>query len=298
MSIDVLQAKICKLKNPAIVGLDPTRQVVPPHLLEGAAGLEELASAYETFCLELMEALAGRVAGVKVQSACFFALGEPGVSAMRRVMAYAREKEFYVILDAMSALAGPGAEAFAQAVFAKPEEGGVFQADGVTISAYLGGDSVKPFLPYCKSGEKALFAAVKTPNRSSVEIQDLLTGGRLVYTAMADLVSRWGSGLWGKQGYSQVAALIGAGHPEVLRSLRSRYERVFFLTSGYGVQGGTAKSVSGAFDRLGRGAAVSASRSISGAWQKAETDGRDYVDRAVAAAEKMKRDIGKYVTII
>lgn len=298
MSIDVLQEKICKLKNPAILGLDPTRQVVPPHLLAGAAGPEEFAAAYETFCLELMEALAGKVAGVKVQSACFLALGAPGVSAMERVMAYAREKEFYVILDAMWASAGPGAEAFAQAAFAKPEDGGIFQADGVTISAYVGGDCVKPYLPYCKEGSKALFAAVKTPNRSSMEIQDLLTGGRLVYTAMADLVSRWGIGLNGKQGYSQVAALVSAGHPEILRTLRSKYQRMFFLVSGYGAQGGTAKSVSGAFDRLGRGAAVSASRSLSGAWLKAGTDGKDYVEKAVAAAEKMKKDIGKYVSIM
>lgn len=297
VSIDVLQEKICKLKNPTILGLDPTRQVVPPHLLMGKAGPEEMASAYETFCLELMEALTGKVAGVKVQSACFFALGVPGVSAMERVMAYAREKEFYVILDAMWAFAGPAAETLAQAAFAKPENGGVLQADGVTISAYAGGDCVKPYLPYCKEG-KTLFAAVKTPNRSSMEIQDLLTGGRLVYTAMADLVSRWGIGLNGKQGYSQVAALVSAGHPEVLRSLRSKYQQMFFLVSGYGAQGGTAKSVSGAFDRLGRGAAVSASRSISGAWLKAETDGKDYVEKAVAAAEKMKRDIGKYVSIV
>ena len=297
MSIDVLQEQICKLKNPTILGLDPSRQVVPPHLLIGAAGPEEIASAYETFCLELMEALACKVAGVKVQSACFFALGAPGISAMERVMSYAREKELYVILDAMWASTGPGAEALAQAAFAEPENSGVFRADGVTISAYAGGDCVKPYLPYCKEG-KALFAAVKTPNRSSMEIQDLLTGGRLIYTAMADLVSRWGIGLNGKQGYSQVAALVSAGHPEILRSLRSKYQQVFFLVSGYGAQGGTAKSVSGAFDRLGRGAAVSASRSISGAWLKAETDGKDYVEKAVAAAEKMKRDIGKYVSIM
>lgn len=85
---------------------------------------------------------------------------------------------------------------------------------------------------------------VKTSNRSSVEVQDLLTGGRLVHTAMADLVSRWGSDLYGKCGYSQVAAVVGASYPQVLKSLRAKYDRMFFLVPGYGVQGGTAKTFS------------------------------------------------------
>ena len=127
------------------------------------------------------------------------------------------------------------------------------------------GDSIKPFLPYCRDGGKSLFILVKTSNRSSVEVQDLLSGGRLVHTAMADLVNRWGGELWGKYGYSQVAAVVGAPYPEILRSLRAKYDRMFFLVPGYGAQGGTAKSVQHAFDRFGHGAVVCAARSILGA---------------------------------
>ena len=67
---------------------------------------------------------------------------------------------------------------------------------------------------------------------------------------------------------------------------------------GYGAQGGTAKNVQFAFDRFGHGAIISASRSIICAWQKAESDGTDYLDYAKAAAEKMRRDISKFVVVL
>ena len=307
MSIDVLQEKIRKMKNPSLVGLDPSDQVVPPHLFAesfAAYGqtLEAVASAYETFCVSLLDALAGLVPGVKVQSACFEALGAAGVAAMQRVLQYAGEKDFYVILDSMRGDVGPMAEVRAKALFgtvrAGEQEYSPYRVDGVTVNGYLGGDSVKPFLPYCKDAGKTVFVLLKSSNRSSTEVQDLVTGGRLVHTAMADLANRWGAGLFGKTGYSQVAAVVTGTRPDVLANLRAKYDRLFFLVPGYGAQGGTAKGVSAAFDRLGRGAVISASRSVIGAWRKAETDGRDYVAQAVTAAEKMKKDLAKYNTVM
>ena len=86
MSIDVLQEKIRVLKNPTMVGLDPTPEVVPGYLLEEAR--RELgvtpaaaAAAYSRFCRELLEGLRDVVPAVKVQSACFDALGSSGVAA-------------------------------------------------------------------------------------------------------------------------------------------------------------------------------------------------------------------------
>lgn len=307
MSIDVLQEKIRKTKNPSMVGLDPSPETVPPHLIQEAvsqhgATLEALSFAYETFCAALLTALKGVVPAVKVQSACFDALGAPGVSAMQRVLKLAQKLGYYVVLDSMRGDVGIIAELCARSLFGQVQVGEeTFQpyvCDGITLNGYLGGDSIAPFLPYCEKDKKNLFILVKTSNRTSMEVQDLLSGGRLVHTAMADLVNRWGAGMQGKCGYSQVAAVVGATYPNILKTLRSKYPGMFFLVPGYGAQGGTAKSVSNAFDRLGHGAVVSASRSIIAAWKKAETDGRDYVEQAVAAAEKMKRDIAKYTVVM
>lgn len=307
MSIDVLQEKIRVLKNPTMLGLDPTPDVMPEHLLQEsrtALGIspEAVANAYVRFCCELLDGLKDLIPGVKVQRACFDVLGAPGVAAMQEVLQYAGKLGYYVLLDSMWGDVGRSAELYASSVFGTVEMAGpgcqVYPCDAVTLNAYLGSDGVKPFLPYCRDAGKSLFVFVKTSNRSSVEVQDLLSGGRLVYTAMADLVSRWGTALYGKSGYSQVAAVVGATYPEALRSLRAKYDRMFFLVPGYGAQGGSAKSAQCAFDRFGHGAAVCAARSILGAWKRAGTDGSDYVACAVGAAEKMKKDFGKYVTIM
>lgn len=92
MSIDVLQEKIRVLKNPTMVGLDPTPEVVPGYLLEEAR--RELgvtpaaaAAAYSRFCRELLEGLRDVVPAVKVQSACFDALGSSGWKRCRRFWA-------------------------------------------------------------------------------------------------------------------------------------------------------------------------------------------------------------------
>ena len=307
MSIDTLQEKIRALKNPSMVGLDPTPEVVPGYLLEEArqelgATPEAAAAAYRRFCRELMDGLQGLVPAVKVQSACFHALGSAGVAAMQEVLRDARDRGYYVLLDLMRVDVTGTAQLCAASVFGTVEAAGPgyrpYPCDAVTLHGYLGSDSVKPFLPYCREEEKNLFLVVKTSNRSSVEVQDLLTGGRLVHTAMADLVSRWGSDLYGKCGYSQVAAVVSASYPQVLKSLRAKYDRMFFLVPGYGVQGGTAKNVQYAFDRFGHGAVVCASRSILGAWRQGESQGEDYVNQAVQAAEKMKKDLGKYTVIM
>ena len=129
-------------------------------------------------------------------------------------------------------------------------------------------------------------------------MQDLLSGDRVVYTAMADLALRWGVELIGKYGYSEIGAVVGATFPQTIKLLREKYDRLFFVVPGYGAQGGTAKNVALAFDRFGHGAIVSASRSILNAWRTAGSDGTDYTVHAVAAAEKMKKDIARFTVIL
>ena len=80
--------------------------------------------------------------------------------------------------------------------------------------------------------------------------------------------------------------------------LRRRLEHTFFLVPGYGAQGGTAADVRCAFDELGRGAIVNASRSIMCAWKKTGKDGMDYQEAARAAAEQMRDELREYITIL
>ncbi|MBE7006622.1 MAG: orotidine-5'-phosphate decarboxylase [Ruminococcaceae bacterium] len=293
MSIDVLQAKIHKLKSPVMVGLDPSPALIPPSLIEGE-GVAAMADAYERFCEGILEAVHGVAPAVKLQERCFLALGAEGVAVMQRLMEKAAKMGFYVLLDSNYASVEHISQLYADALFG---ENAPYTCDGVTVNGYLGGDNVKPFLPYCRDARKNLFCYVRTSNKSSREVQELISGDRLVYTAVTDLIMRWSTDLFAKNGYSEIAAVVGATQPDAIRSLRQKYDRIFLLVIGYGAQGGHARSVQYAFDRLGRGAIVSASRSILGAWQAAG-DEAHYADCARAACVKMRDDILKYLLVI
>lgn len=307
MSIAALQERIRRSKTPVMVGLDPYLPILLPHIVreafeEHGQTLHGAAEAYARFCTELLDALKDAVPAVKLQSACFEALGADGIAVMQRLSVYAKELGYYVLIDSMRGDVGSVAEIYAQAMFGEVPIGETVQrlydCDALTVNGYLGSDGIKPFLPYCKRDGKNIFLLLKTSNRSSREVQDLLSGDRVVYTAMADLVMRWSTDLFGKNGYSEIGAVVGATFPQTLKLLREKYDRLFFLVPGYGAQGGTAKNVQFAFDRFGHGAIITASRSILCAWQKAGSDGTDYLTHAVAAVEKMKKEIARYVTIL
>ncbi len=309
MSIDVLQQKIRKMKNPSMVGLDPYPDIVPPPILSAAFAaygktLKGLAMAYKEFCGGILQELADLVPAVKIQSACFLALGHDGLAVMQELLETAKALGYYVLLDSMRGDVGNIAEIYADSVFGQLQLEDVsfqpYTCDAITINGYLGSDGIKPFLPYLqKEKGKNLFLLIKTSNKSGREVQDLLSGDRVVYTAMADLAMRWSNGLIGQNGYAEIAAVVGATQPRSLQELRAKYDRLFFLVPGYGAQGGTAKNVQYAFDRMGHGAVISASRSIIAAWKKEEaSSGEDYRLRARAAAEKMRGDILKYIVVL
>ena len=305
MSIDVLQSRIRKLKCPIVVGLDPTRELIPPELLAECEagpgpGPEALAESCGIFCHGLLDALKKTVPAVKVQAACFEALGWQGVKVMQELLARAKKLGYYVLLETMRSDVGHVAALSAQSVFGGLDFGGErvfpYPCDAVVLNGYLGSDGIRPWLPYVKESGKNVFVVVKSSNKSSGEVQDLLSGDRVIHTAMADLTLRWSTELFGKCGYGEVGAVVGLSSPAAIQALRKRYDTLFFLVPGYGAQGGVAKHASYAFDRLGHGAAVCASRSIIGAWR--EQAGADYPEAALAAVEKMKKQLEGYVTVL
>lgn len=287
MSIDVLQNKIRKLKNPAVLWLNPTRDVIPQGILDRT---DSAAAAYGEYARELMTALADSIGAVRVSFDAFALLGAGGLTRLGEVLSQAKKLGYYVILDWMhledSALAEQSAKMILQ------EE--LWPCDAVTLCAYAGCDGVKPYIQ--AAGKKDIFVAVKTGNKSGADLQDLQTGGRLVYTAATDLVSRWGEGAFERCGYSRVAAVAGAVNSASLKNLRQKYPRMFLLVEGLETSGANAKNCSYAFDRLGHGAAVCAGSSILGAWKENET--ADYIAAAKDAAERLKRNLTRYVTVL
>ena len=208
-------------------------------------------------------------------------------------MAEAVSLGYYVLLDAPDMLSAMAAKHAADILGAEDSR---YPCHGIVIPAYLGTDILKPFLPLCKKG-KSLFPVVRTANRSAPELQDLLTGTRLVHTALADIVSRNGEVVVGKYGYSHMGALASAGAADSLRSMRAKYSRLFLLLDGYDYPNGNGKNCSYAFDKLGHGAAACAGVSVVAAWKEAG-EPLQYASLAVEAAERMKKNLTRYITVL
>jgi len=292
MAIDVLQEKIRKTKNPSVLELSVPVSQLPPHILaeEGSSG-----KAYARFCGELLEQLKGIVPAVRVSFSAFALLGHDGLYQLSETLKKAGELGYYVLLHGPEILSPMEATNAAQCLLGNES---LYPCDGLIIGGYLGSDVIKPFLPYCKKEKKDLFVVTRTANKSAPELQDLLAGSRNVHTVAADHVNRYGQDTTGKFGYTHVGVLASASSAESLRSLRSKYSRLFILIDGYDYPNANAKNCSHAFDKFGHGAAACGGTGIICAWKEAESDGTDYLDHAKTSAERMKKNLTRYISIL
>ena len=292
MAIEKLQEKIRKMKNPSMVDFSVELEKIPPHILSEE---KNEILAYDRFCRELMDGLKGIVPAVRFSVSYFSLLGPDGLFLMSRMTEYAKKLDYYVLVDAPECFSKQNAEIAVEQFFSAKCP---WQFDGLTVSAYAGTDVVKPYVQAAKTGNKDVFVVLRTANKSAAELQDLLTGSRLVHMAAADIVCRLGEPLVGRSGYSQVAGIGPASVADVLKKLRARYKSLFLLIDGYDYPNANAKNCCFAFDKLGHGAVACAGTGITAAWDADQTDGTDYVACAVQAAERMKKNLTRYVTIL
>jgi orotidine-5'-phosphate decarboxylase len=233
------------------------------------------------------------VPGVRFAFDAFALLGENGLSELKKLLKRAGELGFYTILDGPQILSPWAADRAASLLC-----GDDYPCQGLLISPYIGSDAIKPFVPACTQGDKDLFVVVRSANKSAAELQDLLTGKRLVHGAAADLVNRFGEFILTKCNYSRICAVASAGAADSLRNLRAQYKHMFLLVDGLDYPSGNMKNCSNAFDRLGYGAAISAGPTITAAWKDVEgSDGSDYIEQALQAVERIKKNLQRYFTI-
>lgn len=278
MFIDKLMKRVKELQNPTIMGLDPKLEFIPKSIREKNLQIHgnNLAAASASileFNKRLIDAVTGIVPAIKPQLAYYEMYGIEGLKAFLETIRYAREKGFIIVADAKRNDIGSTSQAYSAAFLGEAalEDGKsepIFNADAVTLNAYLGIDGINPMLEDSKKYGKGAFILVKTSNPSSAQLQDMVVqDGRTVYEVMADLVIEWGKDLIGECGYSSIGAVVGATWPEQLIALRRRMPNTCFLVPGYGAQGGGAKDVAPAFDKNGLGAVINASRSLMCAYK-------------------------------
>ncbi len=292
MSIDKLQEKIRKLKNPSVVDFGILPEHIPPHIQERDG---DFVNAYEYFCTELLQGLKAVVPAVRFSLGTMALYGADGMVALGNLLRAAKNLGYYVFLDCPDAFSAQDAKRAAAILM---DESSSFVFDGLIINAYIGSDSLKPYCAKLQETGKDLFVTVRTSNKSAPEVQDLLTGSRLVHMAMADVVYRYAEPLVGRSGYCRVAAVAAASSADSLRTLREKYKQMFLLLDGYDYPNANAKNCSNAFDRLGHGAIACAGTSITAAWQECPVDEQDFVRLAVGSAERMRKNLTRYVTIL
>lgn len=306
--IDRLIESIAEKKNPTVVGLDPTLEMMPKQLRDKYIRSDSsdmpaaICEMFLEFNTAVIDAIYPVVPAIKPQIAMYEKYGLHGIRTYDETCKYASEKGMTVIGDIKRGDISSTAACYAAhigGVKAGNDIVDTWHEDAVTVNPYMGSDGIKPFLTACKERRKGIFVLLKTSNPSSGELQELiLKDGRRVYEAMGKLIADWGSELIGKYGYSEVGAVVGATHAKQGETLRAALPHTFFLVPGYGFQGADAEDVSGFFDKNGSGAVISSSRGITAAWKK-YTDGSElkYADCALEAAERMRDDIAEFIKL-
>jgi orotidine-5'-phosphate decarboxylase len=281
---DTLSEAVQRCGNPVCVGLDPRWEQLPSALRSQSE--TEQPQAYEIFCKEIIDVVAELVSVVKPQAAFFEECGPAGLVALGNIVNYASSKGLLVVMDAKRNDIGSTAEAYARGYLGR---GSAWNCDALTISPYLGADSLEPFINIANERGAGLFVLVKTSNPGSGMLQDKLLDGHPLYRTVANYVEQQSAMNCGESRYGNVGAVVGATYPEQLVELRAAMPHTWFLVPGYGSQGGTAKDVAPAFDANGLGAIINNSRSINFAHLQSpykERFGESKWQEAVAAATR------------
>lgn len=221
-------------------------------------------------CRELIERAGPACVAVKPQLACFERLGAPGWSALRVVIASARDAGLLVVADGKRGDVPTTAAAYGQALVGEtatplgPVAG--LGADAFTVNPLLGGDALEPLVEAAEAAGAGVFSLVRTSNPGAADLQDLNAGGRPLHEHLADLVAARAPRLAGSSGLSGMGAVVGATAPEHLGRLRELMPDSIFLVPGVGAQGGRPENLGPAL-APGRPASllVAVARGIAGA---------------------------------
>jgi uridine monophosphate synthetase len=200
-------------------------------------------------CFRLIEATADLAAAFKPNSAFFEAHGAAGIAALRDVIAHVPEG-IPVILDAKRGDIADTSQHYARAAF------DTLGAHAITVSPYLGGDAVQPFLA---RADRGAFILCKTSNPGADELQALPVGdgGAPLFETIARQAMQWSR-------HNNVGLVVGSTDPAALARVRAAAPNLWFLAPGVGAQGGDlAATLAAALRPDGLGVLVTVSRSLA-----------------------------------
>ena len=228
----------------------------------------------------IVDATCDLVCAYKPNIAFYEALGLAGLEALKGTVEYIRERapEVVLICDAKRGDIGNTSRAYAEALYE------VWGFDAATVSPYLGGDSVEPFLAY---EDRGVFLLCRTSNPGARDLQDLKVGerGEPLYLHVARRALEWNS-------RGNVGLVVGATYPEELKRVREICPQMPVLIPGVGAQAGDlASAVRNGIHSEGRLAIINSSRGVLYASRSA-----DFAQAARRAAETLRDGINEVLS--
>jgi orotidine-5'-phosphate decarboxylase len=257
MIMDQLYSR-CLAKGPICLGLDTREGFLPEYLQKKDWSTAEKILEFNK---KIIEATSDVVACYKVQIACYEALGLEGLKTYSQTLKAIKKAGNISVADIKRGDISSTAKMYAQGHYE-----GDFEADILTINAYMGEDAVSPYYEYLTDNNKGMFVLLRTSNPSSVDLQELKVEGEDLYFTMAEKIDQWGQGFIGESGFSSIGAVVGLTYPEEFFNIQKRMKNTFFLVPGYGAQGGTGKDISEIL-KVSRCAVVNSSRGLITAHQ-------------------------------
>ncbi len=264
-----------KYSSIVCMGLDPVLENIPE--TKGSPG-EIIFKFYENILNSIVKENIYPGA-VKPNYAFYAQYGIDGIKSLEKIIKIYKEANIPVILDVKRGDIGTTARAYAKEAF------DFFKADAVTLSPYLGYDSIEPFI----SGypNKGYYILTKTSNKSSIEIQDIKIADKEFYMHIAEKLLQWY--------HPGIGSVVGATYPEQLEKISSIFinsgKEIPYLIPGVGTQGGSIKEVMAILKQFPdyRIHRINASSSINFAWKKHKD--MSYDKAAVHAIKLMNEEI-------
>lgn len=267
MTSSELNLEIRRKKSFLCVGLDVDMTRIPAHLQN------ETHPVY-SFNKAIIDATADLAIAYKPNLAFYEALGSAGMDQLEMTVDYIRSKDpnLFIIADAKRGDIGNTAEQYAKAFFLH------YDFDAITLSPYMGKDSIEPFLQF--PGKWAIVLAL-TSNPGASDFQMLnVDQDQPLYEHVLMQAIRWGT-------TDNLMFVVGATRPEHFRSIRRIVPEHFLLVPGVGAQGGSMEMVVDNGKSARGGLLINNSRGILYAG-----NGPDFAQKAREAAEKMLAGFG------
>lgn len=220
---------------------------------------------------------------VKPNYAFYAQYGMEGIEALQIIITLYKNEGFPVILDVKRGDIDKTAAAYAREAF------DFFKADAVTISPYMGLDSLQPFINLYP--DKGYYVLTKTSNKSSIDIQDLTVNNEPLYMHVAKKIIEWY--------HPGIGSVVGATYPEQLSNLTLLFchsgREIPLLIPGIGSQGGSIEDVIGALKQCGDISIhrINSSSGINFAYKK-HAD-LHYAEAAVKALKELNDKIASLV---